>query len=230
MAPSIIVDDRDGLVKAFVSDIEKAAVEAIERRGRFTMAVTGGRDAQVLLPRLASAAVDWARTDVFWGDERNVAPDDPESNYGQIKGAWLDHVPLPAANVHRMAAEVADLERAAEDYAALLAATLGPSLSLDVCVLGLGPDGHVCSIFPGHPLMSERERIVAPVFDSPKPPPRRLTMTLPLLLRARQTILTALSPDKQPVLDAALRPDAADLPITRIFRQSAGVIVLRLEA
>ena len=108
MAPSIIVDDRDGLVKAFVGHIEKAAVKAIGTRGRFTIAVTGGRDAQVILPRLASAAVDWARTDVFWGDERNVAPDDPESNYGQIKGAWLDHVPLPAANVHRMAAEAAD--------------------------------------------------------------------------------------------------------------------------
>ena len=226
MSPSIIVDDRDGLVKAFVSHIEQAAVKAIGSRGRFTMAVTGGRDAQVLLPRLASAAVDWARTDVFWGDERNVAPDDPDSNYGQIKGAWLDHAPLPAANVHRMAAEAADLERAAEDYAALLAATLGPSLSLDVCVLGVGPDGHVCSIFPGHPLMSERERIVAPVVDSPKPPPRRLTMTLPLLLRARQTIVTALSPDKRPVLDAALRPDAADLPITRIFRHAPDVLVL----
>jgi 6-phosphogluconolactonase len=126
-----------------------------------------------------------------------------------------------------MPADAPSLERAAEDYAALLTARLGPALALDICVLGLGPDGHVCSIFPGHPVMRERERIVAPVLDSPKPPPRRITMTLPLLLRARQTIVTALSPDKRAVLDAALGPDAADLPITRIFRQSPDVVVLR---
>ena len=227
MAPTTIVDDRDGLVKAFVSRIEAVAAESIRARGRFTIAVTGGRDAQVLLPALATAAVDWTRTDVFWGDERAVPPDDSESNYGQIKGVWLDRTPLPVANVHRMPGEAPDLDRAARRYADLLSITLGAELSLDTCVLGLGPDGHVCSIFPGHALMSECERIVAPVLDAPKPPPRRLTMTLPLLLRTRQVVVTALRPDKQAVLESALRPGAADLPITRIFRHAPDVVVLR---
>jgi 6-phosphogluconolactonase len=226
MAPTIIVDDRDGLVKAFVAELERASSEAIRARRRFTLAVTGGRDALVLLPPLADAAIDWTRSEVFWGDERAVPFSDPDSNYGQIKRAWLDHAAVPSGHVHPMPVDGTDLDQAAGKYATLLEATLGPSLSLDACVLGMGPDGHVCSIFPGHRLMAERDRLVALVEDAPKPPARRLTLTLPMLTRAKLVVVMALSADKRRVLDDVLAGRAPDLPVARVLREAARAVVL----
>jgi len=97
MPPTLIVDDRHQLVKSFVTLIEEAAAAAVAERGHFAMAVTGGRDAAVLRPALLEARVDWTRTDIFWGDERAVPATHPDSNYGQIKAAWLDRLSIPPA-------------------------------------------------------------------------------------------------------------------------------------
>jgi len=226
MPPTLIVDDRRRLVKAFVSRVEAAAAAAVATRGRFTMAVTGGRDAQVLLPALADARVDWTRTHLFWGDERAVPATDPDSNYGQIKSIWLDRASSPPAHVHPMPGDATNLDEAARAYAATLASALGPTLALDVFVLGMGPDGHVCSIFPGHPLMVERARTVAAIRDAPKPPARRLTMTLPMMARARLVLVMALSADKRAALDAALGDPGSDLPIAHVLREAAQVAAL----
>jgi 6-phosphogluconolactonase len=227
MPPTLIVDDRAPLVKAFVRLVEDAAADAVSARGRFVMAVTGGGDAQALLPALLEAQVDWRRAEVFWGDERAVPPSDPDSNYGQIRPQWLDHSAIPAEQVHPMRGDAPDLEAAAREYAATLADRLGPSLALDAFVLGMGPDGHVCSIFPGHPLAVERDRTVAAIYDSPKPPPQRLTLTLPMIERARLVVVTALSPSKGPALDAALHDTTSTLPIAQVVRRAARVVVLR---
>jgi 6-phosphogluconolactonase len=90
----------------------------------------------------------------------------------------------------------------------------------------MGPDGHVCSIFPGHPLMAEHDRLVAFVNDAPKPPARRLTLTLPMLTRAKLVVVMALSQDKRPMLESAQRPDAPDVPIARVLRDAPRVVVL----
>jgi 6-phosphogluconolactonase len=227
MPPTLIVDDRAALVKAFVALVEQAAAAAISARGRFAMAVTGGGDAQVFLPALLTARVDWSRTDVFWGDERAVPASHPDSNYGQIRPSWLDVSTIAPEHVHPMRGDAPDLEEAAREYAATLADCLGPPLALDAFVLGMGPDGHVCSIFPGHPLASERVRTVAAIYDSPKPPPRRLTLTLPMIEGARLVGVTALSASKGPALDAALHDPASPLPIADIVRRAPRVVVLR---
>ena len=113
---------------------------------------------------------------MFWGDERAVAPDDADSNYGQVRASWLDRVAIPPERIHRMRGEQVDLDAAARDYEATLVSLLGAEPAFDLVWLGVGPDGHVCSLFPGHALLDEKTRLVAAIHDSPKPPPRRITL------------------------------------------------------
>jgi 6-phosphogluconolactonase len=225
MSPTVIVDDRARRVKTFVELVEQTAEPALASRGRFTLVVTGGGDAQVFLPPLAPARVDWGRTDVFWGDERAVAPDHADSNYGQVKASWLDRVAIPPARIHRMRGEQADLEAAARAYEATLVGTLGAAPAFDLVWLGVGPDGHVCSLFPGHPLLDET-RLVAAIHDSPKPPPRRITLTLPALVTARLVIVTAAGAAKAAVIAAALDDPRSELPIARVVRGADRVVLL----
>src|SRR6185503_5871302 len=131
---------------------------AVAARGRFACAVTGGSLATAFFPRLATAAVDWARLELFWGDERAVPPADPESNYGLARRLWLDRVQADPQRIHRMAGESSDLEAAAAAYGLEMTSVLGPRPALDYALLGVGPDGHVCSLFPGHPALRETER------------------------------------------------------------------------
>jgi 6-phosphogluconolactonase len=226
MTPTVIVDDHARLVKTFVELVEQTAAEAVTLRGRFALAVTGGGDAQVFLPPLADAGIDWQRTHVFWGDERAVPPDHADSNYGQVKGPWLDRTALPAGHVHRMPGERADLDAAARDYAATMREVLGPAPALDLAWLGVGPDGHVCSLFPGHALLEEPTRLVAAIDDSPKPPPRRLTLTLPTLLASRLVVVTARGSAKADVVAASLRDPASILPLARVLRCAARAVLM----
>ena len=114
----------------------------------------------------------WDDVEFFWGDERAVAPDDPDSNYGLAKRLLLDAVGADPRRVHRIVGEGGDLEAAARVYEEEMVRVLGEPPRIDLVVLGLGPEGHVCSLFPGHPLLRERVRRVAAITDSPKPPPR----------------------------------------------------------
>jgi 6-phosphogluconolactonase len=226
MLPTVIVDDRARLVKTFVDLVEAAAAEAIGSRGRFAMAITGGGDALVFLPPLTEAHADWARTDVFWGDDRAVAPDHDDSNYGQAKAAWLDRASIPPDRVHRMHGERPDLDAAARDYEATLTGTLGATPIFDFFFLGVGPDGHVCSLFPGHPLLEERTRLAVAIHDSPKPPPRRITLTMPALTQSRLIVVTAEGQRKAEAMRAAIDDPASPLPVARVLREAPRVVVL----
>jgi 6-phosphogluconolactonase len=190
MSERIIVDQMGA---AFAQRFAAAAKEAISARGSFHVALTGGSGAK-LYGAIDAHAVDWTRTHLYWGDERAVAPNHPDSNFRLAQEQLISRVPIPAANVHRMPADAADLEVAARGYEASLPA------ALDLVHLGAGPDGHCCSLFPGHPLLQERNRRVAPVYDSPKPPPKRLTLTLPALQAARARIVTAAGAEKAPIV------------------------------
>ncbi len=193
------------LATAFVRATSEAATQAIAARGRFSVALTGGSAASTLYPALAEAALPWADVHVYFGDERSVPPDHADANYRVAKEAFLDRVAIPAANVHRMRGELPPAE-AAELYEAELAKESGV---LDVVHLGMGPDGHVCSLFPGHALLSERTRLVASLTDSPKPPPSRVTLTLPALERARSVWFLAFGEAKaKTVLTALMDPSA----------------------
>ncbi len=141
---------------------------------------------------------------MLFADERAVPPDDPQSNFRLVRERLLARVGIPAAHVHRMRAEAPDLEAAAREYEALLAEPL------DVLVLGLGEDGHVASLFPGSPLLHERARHVGAVWDSPKPPARRLTLLPPAIRAARLVLVLATGASKAEAVSRALESPGGD--------------------
>jgi 6-phosphogluconolactonase len=152
----------DDVMRAAAEGFVDRARAAIGERGRFAVALSGGSTPRALYALLAAepyaARVDWDRVDVFWSDERAVGPDDPASNYGMARAALLDHVAVPAANVHRIRGEDAP-ERAAAAYETELRHEM-PDGRLDLVLLGMGADGHTASLFPGTAAIRENERWV----------------------------------------------------------------------
>jgi 6-phosphogluconolactonase len=215
MRPDIVVDRREGLARTAADRFEALARSALAARGRFSCALPGGSVAETLFPAFARLALPWPQVDVFFGDERAVPPTDPESNVGLARRLWLDAVP---AVVHAMPSDRDDLTAAAAAYAAELRTLLGDPPRLDLALLGVGPDGHVCSLFPGHPLLAERARLVAEITDSPKPPPRRLTLTLPVLAAARAIWIGAFGEAKAQVIGEAVGDAASRLPVALAAR------------
>jgi 6-phosphogluconolactonase len=226
MRPETIVDEPGGLAETLAALLERESREALAARGRFSLALTGGSVAEAFFPRLARVRLDWSRTEVFWGDERAVPPSHPDSNYGRARALWFDPAGVPPERLHRMEGDSADLAAAAEAYADLLVRRLGTPARLDLALLGVGPDGHVCSLFPGHPLLGAERRWVAAVEDAPKPPPRRLTLTLPTLCAARLVVIAAMGAAKAPVLRAALEEPDSPLPVALVARGAPRVVFL----
>lgn len=222
-APEVVVDAPERLARLFAERFAAAAGAALAARGRFSCALPGGSVAEVFLPVLAEAAVDWPRIDFFWGDERAVAAGDPDSNFGLANRLLLDRV---RARAHRMPADLGDLEAAARAYEDEMGRLLGEPPRIDLALLGVGPDGHVCSLFPGHALLACRDRRVAAVVDSPKPPPRRLTVTLPVLAEARALYVAAFGAAKAAVVREALEDAASALPLALALRQASAATVL----
>jgi len=226
MSPEIIIDKPLELRALLVRRLETLAAEALRDRNRFAVGLPGGSVATAFLPAFARATVDWIRADLFWGDERAVPPEHPDSNYGVAWSLWLKDAGIPPSRIHRMPADAADLEAAARDYESVLVERLGPSPALDVVLMGMGPDGHICSLFPGHPLLEENERLVAAILDSPKAPPRRLTLTLPALAAARLLVVAAFDETKAPVLREALQDPRSLLPVAMALRRASRALVL----
>jgi 6-phosphogluconolactonase len=189
----LVVAEARALAREAAGWIARALQGAVAARGTASLGLAGGRTPAPVYAALAGPphrdAVDWSRVEIFFGDERAVGPDDPESNFRLASDTLLRHVAIPAARVHRMEADRADLEVAADAYAALLPP------ALDVLVLGMGPDGHTASLFPGSAALLERRRLVVPVVG-PKPPPRRLTITPPVIAAARAIAVLVTGADK----------------------------------
>ena len=190
-----------------------------------TLAVPGGSVAERFFPALAMAELDWKKLHLFWCDERAVPPDHPDSNYRVAAELLLNRAPIDPANVHRMKGEMADLDRAAAEYERGLKAVLGERSRLDVALLGVGPDGHVCSLFPGHAALEETIRSVVAVVDSPKPPAGRLTLTLTALQDAF-VVIAAFGASKAAVIREALENPQSPLPVARAARQAKRALFL----
>ncbi|WEV72504.1 6-phosphogluconolactonase [Bifidobacterium sp. ESL0790] len=179
-------------------------------RARYDVALTGGSDVLHALTYMASNplvdAIDWGRVHFWWGDDRFVAPTDPDRSSWQARERFLDKLVangrLPEGNIHQMApdlrtpeqvAAASDAEndellaKAASDYEAELRRELGDTSAMDLLILGMGPDGHYASLFPGHPEINVVNRLTVGVSNSPKMPPLRISMTAPLLARSRRT-------------------------------------------
>jgi 6-phosphogluconolactonase len=226
MAFTTIVDKPENLGATLVREVEAEARRALGKSGEFAVALPGGSVGTSYFPSLARAAVDWTRTDFFWADERAVPAENPESNFGLARRLWLDPARVPVTRIHRMGAEDPDLDAAAAAYADEMVALLGTPPRLDLALLGVGPDGHVCSLFAGHPVLAEQIRWVAAVHDSPKPPPRRLTLTLPALAAARLVIVVAMGESKAPVVREAVSDPTSRLPLALALRGAARALLL----
>jgi 6-phosphogluconolactonase len=186
-----IYSDSEELMRAAAERVVAHAAASIDQRGRFSVALSGGSTPRRLYELLAAPAIaariSWPHVHVFWGDERCVPPAHPASNYRMADEALLAHVPLPAANVHRIAGED-DPEAAARAYEVTLRAAFPPERSFDLVLLGLGEDGHTASLFPGQPPLVERHRWVMATHATQIEPPWRITLT-PVVLDAAATIL-----------------------------------------
>lgn len=203
---------------------------AIKDHGHFRVALSGGSTPRATHERLARQHhddIDWNKVEVFWGDERYVPPDDPESLFRMARETLLDHVPIPAANIFPMPTIGGTPEAAAQAYAETLTATFGAALPhFDLIFLGMGPDGHTASLFPGHPeVIAPSDTLVAAVYAAPKPPPTRLTFTYKLLNAAANVLFLVAGADKAATLRAVLRgpEDIAQLPAQGV-RPGAGTL------
>ncbi|GAB2861829.1 6-phosphogluconolactonase [Nocardioides pacificus] len=186
--PQVVVLPDPAMLAGEVASALLARLEAAQDEGRVPHVVlTGGSIADEIHREIARRAtdshVDWSRVELWWGDERFVAPGTADRNEAQAAEALLDQLPLDPARVHRMpsTADVPDVDAGAASYAEELASLDGP---FDVVMLGLGPDGHIASLFPGHPGLEATGAAVG-VRESPKPPPLRVSMTFETLNRAR---------------------------------------------
>ncbi len=186
---------------------------AVATRDRALIVLTGGGNGIGLLKSLGTHAeqIDWTKVHLFWGDERYVPEDDDERNDKQAREALLDHIDIPSSHVHAMPASDGefgdDLGAAALAYEQLLAANAGrgqPVPNFDVHLLGMGPEGHINSLFPDSPAVLEGTRMVVAVDDSPKPPPQRITLTLPAVQRSREVWLMVSGAAKADAVAAAI--------------------------
>lgn len=203
--------DTDALVAAAADRLAAAIDTALAERGRALIVLTGGGAGIGMLRLLRSRRLDWSRVHLFWGDDRFVAHDDDDRNEKQAREALLDHIDIPGGNIHPMPASDGafgdDLDAAAQSYAdtlAGLADTGQPTPDFDVHLLGMGGEGHVNSLFPHTPAVRETRRMVVGVSDSPKPPPRRITLTLPAVRRSRQVWLVVSGDAKADAVAAAV--------------------------
>jgi 6-phosphogluconolactonase len=229
----IITDDTDLMATAGATRLLTALADAQAARGQAHLVLTGGTGGGALQFALAAAAavaaagpaiagpatatVDWSRVDLWWGDERFLPAGDPDRNETQSRALLLDHLDLDPARVHPMPASDGpfgdDVDAAAAAYAAELAVAAGTGATVpafDVLLLGVGPDGHVASLFPDHPGFAVREGSTIAVRRSPKPPPTRISLTLPALQTARQVWLLAGGEGKADVVARAVGGE--DLP------------------
>jgi 6-phosphogluconolactonase len=188
--------------------IAAEAREAVAARGSFTFAVSGGSTPWKMLERLAVEKVPWEAVHLFQVDERVAPMGDPDRNLTQLRESFLAKAPLPEAHVHAMPVNAEDLEAAARDYAGLLEEVAGAPPVLDLVHLGLGPDGHTASLVPGDPVCGIRDRDVA-ITAAPYQGRWRMTLTYPLLDRARCVLWLATGGSKVEMLARLLRSDAS---------------------
>jgi 6-phosphogluconolactonase len=200
--------------------------DAIAKRGVAHVVLTGGTVGIELLRRAAAtplaSTIDWTSVHVWWGDERFVPAGHPDRNEGQAQDALLRHVPLPEENIHRIGSsdQFATVLDAASAYYSLIAQWDDPQW--DVAMFGMGPDGHVASLFPGladipaeHVEFDDAAPRALPVVDSPKPPAERVTMTLSTINHARCVWIVATGAEKAPAVADALKPGST-LPAAAI--------------
>lgn len=207
--------------------IVAAGLEAISKHAVFRLGLAGGNTPKAVYSALAELTHDlpWNRIQITFGDERCVPHDHPDSNYRMASDALLSRVPIPEGNIFRIRGEIDPAEAASEYEARLgsVAARFGETrYRHDLLLLGLGEDGHTASLFPGYPALDEQERNVIPTLG-PKPPPQRITFTLPLINASRSVVFLVNDRTKEPVVQSALK---GEYPSGRVAPSDGGVLWL----
>jgi 6-phosphogluconolactonase len=224
-----ILPTTDEMVQAAAAFIVDLAAGQIRQGLPFTIALSGGSTPRRLYETLASpphaSRLSWSRWEVFWGDERTVPPDHPDSNYRMALISFLDHVTVPSNHIHRMRGEVAPQE-AADAYEDELRRVLGGPIPIfDLVLLGMGTDGHTASLFSATEALDQDERIVVanwvPTLNT-----HRLTLTLPIINAARHILFLVSGRDKAEALRTVLGPNASDeaMPPAARVRPASGTL------
>ena len=216
-----VMDTAESVAQRAAAIIAEETTLAVNSRGRFVMAVSGGHTPWLMLRELAKAVVPWQAVDIVQVDERVAPPGDPDRNLTHLRESLLNHARISAGQIHQMPVESADLEAAATTYAMTLQQIAGAPPVLDLVHLGLGPDGHTASLVPGDPVLTVEDADVAitGVYQGR----RRMTLTYPIINRSRRVLWVVTGSDKTPALRRLLDGDAS-IPAGRVRRQSALVI------
>ncbi len=210
-----VLPDLTALSAEAAAEVVRAAAEAA--RGVLALALAGGSTPRALYRLLAdparefSSRMPWARVHLFFGDERDVPPDHPDSNYRMVRETLLARGPAAVAQVHRIHAELG-ADRAAAEYERELRSFFGSDPAFDLVLLGMGADGHTASLFPGTAALEERERWVVATWVE-RLRAHRITLTLPVLERARAVLFLVAGADKAPALARVLSPRAGEEPL-----------------
>lgn len=213
------VADAAALQQAAYRWILDASARAIAARGRFSIVLAGGNTPRGVYAMLRDIDTDWSSWDIWFGDERCALPDDPDRNSMMARAAWLDHVAIPPERIHAIPAELG-ADAAAHAYAEALDATG----DFDLVLLGLGEDGHTASLFPGHDIgVAPNAPDALAVFDAPKPPPQRVSLSASRLGRARQVLFLVEGKSKR---DAVARWRGGAAIPARAIQPEHGVDVL----
>ncbi|KAF8499190.1 6-phosphogluconolactonase [Russula emetica] len=223
--------DTSHLSDSLAEYIIKAQKEAIDKRHRFTIAISGGSLPRTLTALIAKPGVQWNKWHVFYADERIVPLDHEDSNHKLAQDTLFSKVSIPRENIHTIDYSLEDdLEELADAYEKELIREFAQKDSarfpiFDLILLGIGPDGHTASLFPGHELLSESDRWVAYIEDSPKPPPRRVTLTYPVINHAARVAFVATGIGKVQILHEILDTPELGLPAARVRPVAHGQLV-----
>jgi 6-phosphogluconolactonase len=202
-----VLPDQATLIDRSLEVVLEKIQAAIAERGQCTIALAGGNTPKPLYEKIAAEDLSWRGIHVFWGDERYVPPDHPDSNQGMARHAWLDKVPLPPINIHPMATDAADPQEAANKHEAELQEFFqlqpGEFPAFDLILLGIGDDGHTASLFPHTEALQVRDRLITVGNKDGQP---RLTFTAPLINHARAVIFIVAGAGKRQALDQIFAP------------------------
>jgi 6-phosphogluconolactonase len=222
-----VYPDEDMVARRAAAVIAADARAAVPARGRFIVAVSGGRTPWVMLRLLADEQVPWANVHVVQVDERVAPAGDPARNLAHLRQSLLDHAPLRPDHIHAMPVEAADLDGAARQYAQTLREIAGTPPVLDLVHLGLGPDGHIASLVPGDPVLNVSDADVA--VTGPYQGHRRMTLTFPMINRSRRVLWLVTGGEKAAAL-VRLRDGDPSIPASRVRRDEALIITDRAAA
>lgn len=203
-------NDADGVATGAAEAFSARAIDLLADQAIVNLVVTGGTVGILTLVKLRGLPIDWARIHIWWGDERFVERESDDRNELQARRALLDHIDIPEENLHPFPAsdDGFSLEQAASEFRKAV-----QGVSFDVLLLGIGPDGHVASLFPGKDAPGE---LVVAEHDSPKPPPLRLSLSYEAINSAREVWFTVAGADKQAAVSSAFGDDPHALPVGRV--------------